>query len=74
VLLLLTAAAIALLAACFASGVCEAAAIAAAVGTALAVVVIGALRAAGVDVRGGPGEGPTAAAETPREPEESEMA
>jgi len=71
---LLSAAAIALLVACFASGVCEAAAVAAAVGAALALVVIGFLRAAGVDVRGAPEETPTASGEAPTSSGESEMA
>jgi hypothetical protein len=51
-LVLLSAAALALLAACIASGVCEVAAITAAVGAALAAVVIGVLRSSGVVVDG----------------------
>ena len=50
---LLSAAALALIAACFASGVCELAAIVAAVGVGLAAVVVGILRASGVIVDGG---------------------
>lgn len=64
VIALLSAAAIALLIACVASGVCEAAAVTAAAGAALALVVIGALRAAGIEVSGGP-EGTSAAGEQP---------
>ena len=50
---LLSAAAIAAIAACFLSGVCEAGAIIAAAGTATAAVVIGILRSAGVTVNEG---------------------
>ncbi len=51
-MMLLSAAAIALIVACFASGVCEAGAIVAAAGAATAAIVIGLLRGKGVDVRG----------------------
>ena len=60
VLILLTAAALALIIACFATGVCEAVIITAAAGVAVAALVIFILRGAGVDVRGGPGEVPIA--------------
>jgi hypothetical protein len=50
---LLSAAAIAAIAACFLSGVCEAGAIVAAAGAATAALVIGILRAAGVTVNEG---------------------
>jgi hypothetical protein len=59
---LLSAAALVLIAACFASGVCEAAAIFGAVGAGLAAVVIGILRASGVTVNGD-GDGGTASAD-----------
>lgn len=64
VIALLSAAAIALLIACVASGLCEAAAVTAAIGAALALVVIGALQAAGIEVSGG-SEGTSGAAEQP---------
>jgi len=49
---LLSAAAIALIVACFATGACEAAALIGAAGAATAAIVIGILRAAGVNVQG----------------------
>jgi hypothetical protein len=60
ILVLLSAAAITLIAACFASGVCEAAAIIAVAGAATAAIVIGILRGAGVNVVGDEGSSPTA--------------
>jgi hypothetical protein len=56
---LLSAAALALIAACFATGICELGAVVAAVGVGLAAVVVGLLRAAGVTVN----DGSTAAAD-----------
>ena len=52
---ILSAAAIAAIAACFASGACEAGIIIGAVGATAAVIVIGALEAAGVTVNRGGG-------------------
>jgi hypothetical protein len=60
ILALLSAAALALLIACFATGVCEAAALIGAVGAAAAAVIIVLLRKAGVDVDGASGEAPVA--------------
>ena len=54
VIVLLGAALLAALVACFASGVCEAGIILGGVAAAAALVIIAALRHAGVDVRGGP--------------------
>jgi fatty acid desaturase len=59
IFVLISVALLALLIACFATGVCEAAIILAGATAAVALIIIGVLRHAGVDIRGAPGP-PTA--------------